>query len=255
MRATMLRQVSSRLQFLRGQLQRPLPVCRSGFSSSAALRSSGDGPSKVYELRTYHVKPALFWEFMEILEEKVHLRMDMSKMVGFWRVDMGGLNQVVHLWEYDDFAHRTAVAKTRSAHTGWMSTLNKLLPTVEHQDNALLLPLPWSQLKYPDTPGGWYELRSYRLTPGAHLQEPFRKTIQARAAFKYAELLGVWSSEFGELNRVYMLWHHKDLDQRMLGRAKAAQDPAIVAASRESAPSLVHQWSKILLPSSFSPMQ
>ncbi|XP_078607255.1 protein NipSnap homolog 3B-like isoform X3 [Branchiostoma floridae x Branchiostoma japonicum] len=249
MRVAMLRQVSCGLQLLRRQLKRSPAACTSGFCTS------GDGRPKLYELRTYQIKPALFWEFMEILEEKVHLRKEMSKMVGFWTVDLGGLNQVVHMWEYDDFAHRTAVARTRSAHTGWMSTLNKLLPTIEHQENALLLPMPWSPLKYPDTPGGWYELRSYRMNPGAPWQEPFRKTLQARAAFRYADLLGVWSSEFGELNRVYMLWHHQDLDQRMLGRARAAQDPAIVAASRESAPNLVHQWSKILLPSSFSPMQ
>ncbi|XP_078688893.1 protein NipSnap homolog 3A-like isoform X1 [Branchiostoma floridae x Branchiostoma belcheri] len=255
MRVAMLRQASFGLQFLRGQVNRSLPVSASGFSTSAPLCDSGDGQPKVYELRTYHIKPPLFWEFMEILEEKIHLRMQLSKLVGFWRVDMGGLNQVVHLWEYDDFAHRTEVGKVRSAHTGWMSTLNKLLPTVESQDNVLLLPLPWSQLKYPETTGGCYELRSYRMTPGSHLQEPFRRTIQARAAFRYADLLGVWSSEFGELNRVYMLWHHQDLDQRMQGRARAAQDPAIIAASRESAPNLVHQWSKILLPTSFSPMK
>ncbi|XP_019636846.1 PREDICTED: protein NipSnap homolog 3A-like [Branchiostoma belcheri] len=243
MRVAMLRharQASFGLQFLRGQVNRSLPVSASGFSTSAPLCDSGDSQPKVYELRTYHIKPPLFWEFMEILEEKIHLRMQLSKLVGFWRYD---------------FAHRTEVGKARSAHTGWMSTLNKLLPTVESQDNVLLLPLPWSQLKYPETTGGCYELRSYWMTPGSHLQEPFRRTIQARAAFRYADLLGVWSSEFGELNRVYMLWHHQDLDQRMLGRARAAQDPTIIAASRESAPNLVHQWSKILLPTSFSPMK
>ncbi|XP_078608438.1 protein NipSnap homolog 3B-like [Branchiostoma floridae x Branchiostoma japonicum] len=100
MRVSMLRQVPCGLQLLGHQLKRSPAACTSGFCTSGSLGTSGDDRPKLYELRTYQIKPALFWEFMEILEEKVHLRKEMSKMVGFWTVDLGGLNQVVNMWEY-----------------------------------------------------------------------------------------------------------------------------------------------------------
>merc|ERR1712130_478116 len=36
---------------------------------------------------------------MALSKEKFHLRTEHSKLLGYWTVELGGLNQVTHLWE------------------------------------------------------------------------------------------------------------------------------------------------------------
>ena len=56
--------------------------------------------SKIYELRTYSIKPECMKPFLELTFEKFHLRTEVSKLHGYWTAELGGLNQVVHIWEY-----------------------------------------------------------------------------------------------------------------------------------------------------------
>lgn len=56
--------------------------------------------SKMYELRTYAVNPANFGEFLKLTSEKFHLRTAHSRLIGYWATELGGVNEVVHIWEY-----------------------------------------------------------------------------------------------------------------------------------------------------------
>lgn len=56
--------------------------------------------SKIYELRTYSLKPEHMKEYLALTAEKFHLRTSHSILHGYWTVELGGVNQVVHLWEY-----------------------------------------------------------------------------------------------------------------------------------------------------------
>ena len=58
------------------------------------------------ELRTYALKPAQFGNYIKLSNEKFYLRTQHSKLNGFWIHDLGGLNKVTHLWEYDSLDHR-----------------------------------------------------------------------------------------------------------------------------------------------------
>ena len=55
---------------------------------------------KVYELRTYNIWPQHVKEFMNLTSEEFHLRTSQSKLTGYWTTELGGINQVVHIWEY-----------------------------------------------------------------------------------------------------------------------------------------------------------
>ena len=71
--------------------------------SSAASYStsvSRQDASKVYELRTYSLKPEHMKEYLTLTAEKFHLRTSHSVLHGYWTVELGGVNQVVHLLEY-----------------------------------------------------------------------------------------------------------------------------------------------------------
>ena len=61
------------------------------------------------ELRTYALKPSHFGKYIQLSNEKFHLRTAHSKLNGFWIHDLGGLNAVTHLWEYQDLAARAQV--------------------------------------------------------------------------------------------------------------------------------------------------
>ena len=39
-------------------------------------------------------------EYLTLTAEKFHLRTAHSILHGYWTVELGGVNQVVHLWEY-----------------------------------------------------------------------------------------------------------------------------------------------------------
>lgn len=39
-------------------------------------------------------------EYLDLTAKEFHLRTAHSKLVGFWTSEIGGLNEVVHLWEY-----------------------------------------------------------------------------------------------------------------------------------------------------------
>jgi hypothetical protein len=55
---------------------------------------------KIFEFRTYAIHPDKFGECMKIIESNIHIRTAHSKLVGFWITEMGGINEVHHLWEF-----------------------------------------------------------------------------------------------------------------------------------------------------------
>lgn len=44
--------------------------------------------------------------FINITNDLIHLRTAASPLVGYWTVEIGTLNSVVHIWEYDSLSHR-----------------------------------------------------------------------------------------------------------------------------------------------------
>src|SRR6516165_4025377 len=63
----------------------------------------------IYEVRTYTLRPGTVAEFEERYEKRLPLRLKHSPLGGFWHTEFGPLNQVIHVYPYDDLAQRTAV--------------------------------------------------------------------------------------------------------------------------------------------------
>ncbi len=85
---------------------RPYIFCRACISTTSARASNGSiedlSNGKLYELRTYAIKPDKFGEFTKIMQEGYMLRTAHSKLIGYWSTDLGGVNEVVHIWEYGE---------------------------------------------------------------------------------------------------------------------------------------------------------
>ena len=61
----------------------------------------------IYEIRTYDLKPRSVPEFERRVAEKLKEgRQTYSPLFGFWYTEAGPLNQVVHVWPYEDAKQR-----------------------------------------------------------------------------------------------------------------------------------------------------
>jgi hypothetical protein len=113
------------------------------FAPVVAARAAGG----IFELRTYSVVPQHMAAFVATGADKYHLRAAHSPMCGYWMTEVGGLNEVVHLWHFTSLAHRNEVRKALKADKAWAAEY--LAPTrhmVAAQTNELLLPLEGFQV-------------------------------------------------------------------------------------------------------------
>ena len=71
----------------------------------------------------------------------------LGNMVGYFTTDIGVLNQVIHLWAYQDLQDRTERRARLLADAGWQAYMVKVQPLVLTQENKILIPAgfsPWA---------------------------------------------------------------------------------------------------------------
>ncbi|XP_061404734.1 protein NipSnap homolog 3A isoform X1 [Lethenteron reissneri] len=213
---------------------------------------------RMYELRTYTAHPHAFPAFLKLTNECIELRTAHSPLIGYWTVEHGPLAQLVHIWQYEDYAQRTAVRAALAKDPEWQeSYIAKVMPMLCSLESEVTYLVPWNKLGEPKKQGGVYELVTFDMKPGgpALWGKAFRAAITTHQHVGYASLIGVWHSEFGKLNRVQVLWNFDSADSRAAGRHLAHEDARVVAAVRESVSYVVAQSNKLLLPTPFSPLK
>jgi len=102
-----------------------------------------------------------------------------------------------------------------------------------------------------------YEMRTYRLRVGK-LNE-FLGLFEREGLpiiTRYVKLVGYWTTEIGELNTAIHVWAHDSLDGRAANRAALMRDPDWGPRYLAHAlPLIEHQETRIMLPTTFSPLQ
>ena len=71
----------------------------------------------IYEVRTYTLRPGTVAEFEERYAKRLPLREKYSKLGAFWHTEFGPLNQVIHVYPYEDFQQRAAVREAMANDT------------------------------------------------------------------------------------------------------------------------------------------
>jgi hypothetical protein len=66
-----------------------------------------------------------------------------GRLVGYFTGDVGALNQLVHLWKFDDDADRRAFWAGVYADADFMAFASRLRPLLSAQHNKLLMAAPW----------------------------------------------------------------------------------------------------------------
>ena len=101
------------------------------------------------ELRTYTFHPGKLPEFLRAYEEEgleVQKRI-LGNMVGYYTTEIGMMNQVVHMWGYDDLKEREVRRAALAADKTWRGYLAKVLPLIQTMESKILVPTRFSPVR------------------------------------------------------------------------------------------------------------
>jgi len=195
--------------------------------ASAPSRTAFNGKWKVFELRTYDIRPDRYGAFLALTKEKIGMRFAASPALGYWTTEIGGLNQVVHVWPYESLSHRAKVRAELGKNPTWKAEyMDLMLPMLRKQMNLLLDGQIVAEPPQGSASPGAYELRV--ITPKGGTEVPL-------AASGTATLLGNWRSVLGETGLIVQLWRYPGVDEA------ASNKPAALGVTR-----------KLLIPTAWS---
>ena len=204
----------------------------------------------IYEFRTYDLKPRSVETFEERTAAKIKEgRQEYSQLFGFWFTEVGPINQVIHVWPYDDLEQRRRV-RAQVAEEGIWPPDNAEF--VRKMRSEIFLPAPFMKNRGEAKLGPVYEMRIYTYAPPdiPRVIEIWGEHIEERE--KYSPLVGAWYSELGALNTWIHMWAYESYDQRAEIRAET-RAKGVWPPPGGIAP--LTQANKLLLPMSFSPLQ
>jgi hypothetical protein len=208
----------------------------------------------IYEVRTYTLRPGSVAEFEERYAKRLPLREQHSKLGGFWHTEFGPLNQVIHVYPYDDLAQRTTVRDALAKDTA-RAQIPSGREFVVAQEAEIMTPAPFMHpLGSRDYgTGNVYEMRTYTYAPGdiPQVLEAWAKAIPDRE--KFSPLAACWCSELGGLNKFVHTWVYKDLNERARVREDARKGGGQWPPQAGVRP--IRQDNKLLVPAAFSPVR
>ena len=211
----------------------------------------------IYEVRTYDLKPTSVPEVEKRFGECYEHRKKYSEMAAFWRVEIGPLNQIIHVWPYKDLNERNAIRAAAAKDPHWPPPIQEFIVA---QRSEIVNPVPFAPLIKPGKMGPFFEMRTYTL-PAGSLQlclDNWERALPKRLELR--PICTIWYSDIGALNKWTHIWPYDSLEQRMATRssARAGGDwpPATFAKKEGRKPiEYVAQETKIVVPSAFSPLQ
>ena len=105
----------------------------------------------------------------------------------------------------------------------------------------------------------YFELSTYTLDPlkMAAWLALYQRHALAGQSEHLGNLVGFFTSEFGEVNQVVHLWGYASLDERMQRRTAMAADPRWAEFSKRNRElgAVLRLQSRLMRPTGFSPLQ
>ena len=122
----------------------------------------------IYEFRTYTLKPGGVPKFEEIFGEALPHREKYSKLAAFWHTEVGPLNQVIHVWGYEDVQQRSEIRAAAAANPNWPPKAGHLIVKMESE---IVMPGPFQKPIEPGNYGPVYEMRYYDAVTRLHARD------------------------------------------------------------------------------------
>jgi hypothetical protein len=204
----------------------------------------------IYEIRTYTLKPGQIPEFEKRFEASLPARLKYSELAAFWHTEIGPLNQVIHVWPYENLQQRAEIRARASQEPDWPPKTGELIVS---QEAGIYVPPPFSpKLGGGQKLGNIYEMRIYQLKVGSlpAFMERWGAALQ-KGRLNLSPLAACMASEVGELNVWVHIWPYADMNDRDRVRNEIHKLSTWPPNTLEF---MVSQETKILIPASFSPM-
>ena len=203
----------------------------------------------IYEFRTYTLHPRTLPDVLKRFGDALERREKFSKLAAFWYTEIGPLNQITHVWPYENAQERSRIRAEAVKDGHWPPKVGEFLVDMKSE---ILEPLPFSPALDPSDHGPFFEMRSYVIKPGSAgaMAERWQEYLPGR--LKLSPLIGVFTSDVGGLNQWIHIWAYKTLDQRIDVR-NTAKDGGIWPPPGDSP--VIKQESKIMMAAPFSPIK
>ena len=205
----------------------------------------------IFEMRTYLLKPGTPPQVEEAFATALPGRVKLSRLGGYWRTEVGTLNQIIHVWPYENTAERDRIRAEAIAAKVWPP---KIAEHVLEMEAKILYPAPFSPSFEPAEHGGIYEFRTYTYGAGAipKVIEAWSSRIKARTAI--SPLIFAGFTEIGPLNQWVHVWAYKNMGERERLRAQA-MSTGVWPPPRAEGVVMQRMQNTFVVPAEFSPLR
>ncbi len=102
----------------------------------------------IIDERTYTLHSGKVPEYLKIVESQLLplQRVMLGGFMGYFHTEVGTLNQVAHLWAYDDMAERERRRARLASHPDWPSRTALVRPLIVTQRNRILVAAAFSPM-------------------------------------------------------------------------------------------------------------
>jgi hypothetical protein len=211
----------------------------------------------IVDLRTYTLKPGGLGAYFKAygnngwpIQNKY-----LPKCLGYYFVDIGVQNRVVHLWEYEDIAQRATCRTAMEADPNWNGYRAASAHFFVSQENRVMKDAPfWPAMKSAENvPIGIVDKRTYFLEPGklGEYAKVYREEGIDVQIGHLGRCIGYYVSDIGPQHQLVHLWAYKDLEDRVRRRAAMQADPKWQSYLSKAAHLFTHQENEILRPAPF----
>ncbi|GAB5470594.1 MAG: NIPSNAP family protein [Rhodospirillales bacterium] len=99
----------------------------------------------LYELRTYTLQVGKMQQAVELYNTMAVPVVERYRdnLVGYFLGDVGAMNQIIHIWRYEDDAARRDFWARLYAEPEFQAFVGKFRPLVISQENKLMFNAPW----------------------------------------------------------------------------------------------------------------
>lgn len=183
----------------------------------------------IVECRHYTLKPGRLADYLEAYGDEGYALQAryLGEALGWFVVDVGPQNQVIHLWSYADMADMQRRRADMAADPQWVRLRERFAGIFHRQEAQILKPVDHLPFGRSDRTPGLVDIRSYTLAHGK--TDAFLAFLRTRAAAvqsrHWPDNLAYLSVQVGGLNRVLHIWGHADHAERLRRRRALLSDP------------------------------
>ena len=110
----------------------------------------------IYEIRTYDIKPGSLAEVEKRFGEAYETRKSLSPLAAFWHTEIGPLNQIIHVWPYENLEERARIRAAAVKDKVWPPDIGEF---VVRMQSDIMMPFAISPANggcdhAPSLPGG-----------------------------------------------------------------------------------------------------